>query len=51
MFYNTVAVIGVLLIVYVICENHANGGKFIDLFIEEVEIEIIESENEDDLYS
>lgn len=51
MLYNAVAIIGALLIVYIVCENHANGGKFIDLFIEEVEIEIIESENEDDLYS
>lgn len=50
MFYYTVAIIGVLVIVYVVMENHANGGKLIDLFIEVEEIEIIESENENDLY-
>lgn len=50
MFYWIIALIGVLTIVYVVMENHANGGKLIDLFIEVEEIEIIESENEDDLY-
>lgn len=44
MFYNVVAIIGTLVVVYLIVDNYLQGGKFIDLFIEEVEIEI-ESEN------
>lgn len=44
MFYNVVAIIGSLVVVYLVVDNYLQGGKFIDLFIEEVEIEI-ESEN------
>lgn len=44
MFYNVVAIIGTLVVVYLVVDNYIQGGKFIDLFIEEVEIEI-ESEN------
>lgn len=44
MFYNIVAIIGSLVVVYLVVDNYLQGGKFIDLFIEEVEIEI-ESEN------
>ena len=44
MIYNIVALIGTVIVVYLIVDNYLNGGKFIDLFIEEVEIEI-ESEN------
>jgi len=44
MFYNTVAIVGSLVVIYLIVDNHLQGNKFIDLFIEEVEIEI-ESEN------
>lgn len=44
MFYNIVAIIGSLVVIYLVVDNYLQGGKFIDLFIEEVEIEI-ESEN------
>lgn len=44
MIYNIIALIGTVIVVYLIVDNYRNGGKFIDLFIEEVEIEI-ESEN------
>ena len=44
MFYNIVAIIGSVIVVYLVVDNYLQGGKFIDLFIEEVEIEI-ESEN------
>ena len=44
MIYNIVALIGTVIVVYLIVDNYLQGGKFIDLFIEEVEIEI-ESEN------
>lgn len=44
MFYNVVAIIGSLVVIYLAVDNYLQGGKFIDLFIEEVEIEI-ESEN------
>lgn len=44
MFYNIVAIVGGLVVVYLVVDNYLQGGKFIDLFIEEVEIEI-ESEN------
>jgi hypothetical protein len=40
MIYNIVALIGTVIVVYLIVDNYLNGGKFIDLFIEEVEIEI-----------
>lgn len=44
MAHNIVAILGAVLVVYLVVDNYRNGGKFIDLFIEEVEIEI-ESEN------
>lgn len=44
MYYNIVAIIGSLVVIYLVVDNYLQGGKFIDLFIEEVEIEI-ESEN------
>lgn len=44
MLYNVVAIVGSLVVVYLVVDNYIQGGKFIDLFIEEVEIEI-ESEN------
>ncbi len=39
MLYNIVAVIGSLVVVYLVVDNYLQGGKFIDLFIEEIEIE------------